>query len=150
MPHGRNADSVRMATSKKTATARSRSVSRSAALALAFSERREAPRLKLPKVEAEIVSLGQRATVLDVSFGGMSILGDYEFQVGEIHELRAGTSNRDAAPLRARVRHCRQEEGAGKPRYVTGLEFLDQWCPGDGSAVDEFISQVTRGIFKAS
>ena len=128
-----------MATRKKTTTVLTPDV----------TERRESPRLKLPKVEAEVVSAGLRATVLDVGFGGVSIESPREFKVGEIHTLRSAGSDKDTDVLRAKVRHCRAAHKGNEPkRYVTGLEFVDLWCPGDGSAVDEFISQVTRGIFE--
>lgn len=141
MSPDRPADSVHMATRKKATTV----------LTPDISERRESPRLKLPKVEAEVVSAGLRATVLDVGFGGVSIESAHEFQVGEVHTLRSASSDKDTDVLRARVRHCRREHKGNEPqRYVTGLEFVDLWCPGDGSPVDEFISQVTRGIFKTT
>jgi PilZ domain len=138
-----------MATKKKVmTTTRTRSGSRSAVLEV--QDRREAPRLKLPRAEAEVVSLGLRATIIDVGFGGLSIESAREFRVGEVHTLRSGTSTADADILRAKVRHCRRDPaGRESARYVTGLEFVDSWCPGDGSAVDEFISQVTRGLTRA-
>jgi hypothetical protein len=114
-------------------------------------ERREAPRLRLPKVEADVVSLGVRAKVLDVGFGGVSIESEREFPIGEVHTLRARTSDPQAATLRVRVTHSRQAPSARpRPLYITGFEFVDPWCPGDSSAADEFISQVTRGLSKAT
>jgi len=111
------------------------------------AERREAPRLGLPGVDAEIVSLGLTAQVLDIGFGGLSIESAHEFGIGEVHTLRSATSGRDAAALRVRVKHCRRARPADRqPRYVTGFEFVDPWCPGDSSAADEFISQVTSGL----
>jgi hypothetical protein len=113
-----------------------------------YAERRESPRLELPGVAAEVASLGgMRAKVLDIGFGGVSIECEREFRVGEVHTLRALTSNSDAAAPRVRARHCRRVTSAGRrPLYVTGFEFVDPWCPGDFSPADEFISQVTKGL----
>lgn len=125
------------------------SAARAVAVAHVAEDRRRTPRLKLPRVEAEVVSLGVRVTVLEVGFGGLSIEGEHEFQVGEIHELRYGTSKGPAVP--ARVKHCRAKHARHeRPRYVTGFQFVDAWCPGDCSPVDDFIAQVTSGFSRAT
>lgn len=133
------------ATMKRRTTAGSKPAGRAVALAEGAEDRRVTPRLKLPRVEAEVVSLGLRVTVLEVGFGGLSIESEHEFKVGEIHTLRHGTSTKHDGALSARVKHCRREHGTHvPPRFVAGFQFVDAWCPGDRSAVDEFISQVTR------
>jgi hypothetical protein len=121
------------------------------AFAPAVEDRRETPRLKLPSVKAEVVSLGLQVTVLEVGFGGLSIESGHEFAVGELHDLRYGTSTRGTVVLPARVKHCRPVHARQEaPRYVTGFQFVDAWCPGDHSTVDEFISQVTSGLSRAT
>ena len=111
-------------------------------------ERRESPRLKLPGVDATIVTLGLPAKVVDIGFGGLSLESDHEFRVGEVHTLRAARSAQDATGARVRVRHCKRASSSDA-RYVTGFEFVDPWCPGDFSPADEFISQVTHGLAKS-
>ena len=104
-----------MATRSKKTTAGShpRSLGRSAAVAHAVAERREAPRLTLPSVEAEIVSLGLRATVREVGFGGLSIESAHEFQIGEVHTVRSTTPDSTAAALRDRIRVRRSVVSGG-------------------------------------
>lgn len=132
-------------------TTASRSAEPTAVLEPKGMERREAPRLRVPEVDAEILSLGLPAKVLDIGFGGLSIESEHEFQVGEVHTLRSGPAHPHATPLRVRVRHCRPSlSGAPRPRYVTGCEFVDPWCPGDRSAADEFISHVTSKVSRNS
>jgi hypothetical protein len=136
-----------VATTKRGTTAVSRSAGRAVAFAQEGQDRRETPRLRLPRVEAEVVSLGLRVTVLEVGFGGLSIESEHEFEVGEIHDLRSGMSKRNPIVLPARVKHCRLTRATHEPpRYVTGFQFVDGWCPGDRSPVDEFLSQVTKGL----
>jgi hypothetical protein len=113
----------------------------------ASQDRRETPRIRMPKVEAEIVWLGLPVTVLEVGFGGLSIGSEHEFEVGEVHELRCRVSNRPPVILRVKVRHCRPEDGQHEPaHYVTGFQFVDVWVPGDHSAVDVLIEQLTIAL----
>jgi hypothetical protein len=136
-----------VATKKGRTTTASRSTGRAVAFAQPVEDRRETPRLVVPGVEAEVETLGLRVTIREVGFGGLSIESAHEFQVGEIHQLRYGTSDEDAVVLHARVKHCRSGQARHKQsRYVTGFEFIDRWCPGDRSSVDEFISRVTIGL----
>ena len=138
-------------TRRRSTTAGAKSARRVGGLARGIEDRRETPRLKVPRVETEVVSLGLRVTILEVGFGGLSIESKHEFQVGEVHDLRYGTSKRGPVVLSALVKHCRLDPAThGTPRYVTGFQFVDAWCPGDRSAVDEFISQVTMGLSKAT
>jgi len=115
--------------------------------ATAAADRRETPRIEAPHVEAEIVSLGLAVTVLEVGFGGLSIACEREFAVGDTLELLCRTRGRGSALLRVSVRHCRPEgDDLEPPRYVTGLQFLDSWRPGDGSPLDTFIAQIADAL----
>src|SRR5262245_15731994 len=102
---------------------------RAAVLAPTVAERRAAPRLTLTRAEAGVVAIGLRVTVLEVGFGGLSIESGHEFHVGEIHRLSDGRSAETSAVFRARVKHCRRQPATHEPaRYVTGFEFVDEWC----------------------
>lgn len=106
-------------------------------------DRRLAPRIRLPKVQAEIASLGLPVTVLEVGFGGLSISSECEFSVGEVHELRCCTSPHHSVILRVEVRHCRPENASDEStRFITGFQFLESWSPGDHSAVDALIERI--------
>lgn len=110
-----------------------------------IADRREAPRIRLPKVDAEIVSLGLPATVLEVGFGGLSIVSAAEFSVGEVVEIRCSTAKRLPVVLRVEARHCRPEGDSEEPtRFVTGFQFIEAWSPGDGSAVDALIERIIK------
>jgi hypothetical protein len=106
-------------------------------------DRRQAPRIKMPKVLADIVSRGLPVTVLEIGLGGMSVVSESEFSVGEMIDLRCRTANRAPIVLRLEARHCRPDAAPGAPpRYVTGFRFAEAWSPGDRSPVDALIEQI--------
>jgi len=109
------------------------------------ANRRETPRIETAHVEAEIVSLGLKVTVLEVGFGGLSIASEREFPTGDTLELLCRTPGHRSAFLRVRVMHCRPEDEDRDPtRYITGFQFVDPWRPGDCSALDTFIAQIAK------
>jgi hypothetical protein len=109
----------------------------------ARADRRQAPRLKMPKVQAEIVSLGLPVTVLEVGFGGLSVASGAEFSVGEVLELSCWTSKAHPVVLRVEVRHCRPDAGPdASSRYITGFQFIEMWSPGDHSPVDALMERI--------
>jgi hypothetical protein len=96
-------------------------------------------------VQVEVVSLGLPVTFREVGFGGLSIESQHEFAVGETHALRCRVSSLPSVVLHVRVMHCRPQATPLEPEcYVTGFQFVEEWWPGDHSAVDEFIAQVTN------
>lgn len=109
-------------------------------------DRRAAPRITLPHVQAEILSLGLPVTVLEIGFGGLSIASEGEFEVGEQHELRCSVAGQPAVTLRVAVRHTRRQAARHAPRYVTGFQFIDVSAPGDHSALDDLIEYITLAL----
>lgn len=109
-------------------------------------DRRATPRITLPSVKAEVVSPHMPVTVIEVGFGGLSVASEGEFEVDDSYQLRCSVANRPALVLHVRVRHCRRQDAKHAPRYITGFQFIETWVPGDNSAVDRLVGDITIAL----
>ena len=106
-------------------------------------ERRRSPRVvMLDRVQGHVVSLDVAITVCDMSLGGMSVETAFPFPDGATHEFNLTLGDGTAVLLRGRaVRSRTVTADDGSPRYVTGIQFLDDETDDGTGSVGGFIEK---------
>ena len=100
------------------------------------TERRRAPRAPtLGRVRGRIVSLEAQVEIREISLGGMSLVSEILFPEGAVHQFELMLGDGARVAVSARARHSREMPGDGKPRYITGFQFLDDEGDADSSGV---------------
>jgi hypothetical protein len=107
-------------------------------------DRRRAPRIELlGRLHGHSVSLDLPVTVLEISLGGMAIETGQAFPLGAVHLFRLTLGDDSTAELPARVMHCRNVAPAeSAPRYVTGLQFVEEEPQENTPAVTDLIQRI--------
>lgn len=88
-------------------------------------ERRSGRRLRPAQPVSASSDLGHRFYVMDVSSGGALLHGPHELAVGDLLDLRFGSSDSDSTiTLSVRVVHGLRVTSADGRSYITGVEFV--------------------------
>ena len=106
-------------------------------------DRRRAPRVDIPKrVSGESLAHEGEVVVIQMSLGGMAVESPFEMEVGSRREFRLRLGDGAAVHLVGCVRHSRRVDGDDAPKYVSGVELVDE-DPADGQLpVTELINRL--------
>jgi Tfp pilus assembly protein PilZ len=106
-----------------------------------LATRRRWPRLELVEmVKATVAGLSD-VSVVNVSAGGLLVMGSRPYVVGDVHEFRYMTTEADPRALvfLARVAHCAPVTWLGGDTHAVGLEFVPPETDQQRNAIEVFI-----------
>ena len=91
------------------------------------SDRRRSPRVEvIGKVQGRVASSDVPIVVREMSLGGMSIESESAFEVGTVTDFLLMLGDGAGVELYGRAVYTRPIEGAPSPRFLTGIQFVDQ------------------------
>jgi len=91
------------------------------------SDRRRSPRVEvIGKVQGRVVSNDVAIVVREMSLGGMSIESETAFELGGVTDFMLMLGDGAGVEIYGRAVYTRPIEGAATPRFLTGIQFVDQ------------------------
>jgi Tfp pilus assembly protein PilZ len=90
-------------------------------------DRRRSARVEvLGQIQGRLVSLETPVTVREMSLGGMSIETPTAFEAGSTSDFLLTLGDGAGIEVAGKIVYSRPIDGAGKPRYLSGVQFVDQ------------------------
>lgn len=107
------------------------------------TDRRRSPRIEiLGRLHGHSVSLDVPITVRELSLGGMAIETTLPLAEGAQHQFLLTLGDDSTVELDGRVMHCRAVAEQGEPpRYVSGIQFIDDEPPDEAGTVGDLIDR---------
>jgi len=91
------------------------------------SDRRRSPRVEVVgKVQGRVASTDVAIVVREMSLGGMSIESEAAFELGAVTDFLLTLGDGAGVELFGRAVYTRPLEGSNTPRFLTGIQFVDQ------------------------
>ena len=91
------------------------------------ADRRRSPRVEvIGKVQGRVASSDVAVVVREMSLGGMSIESDAAFELGAVTDFLLTLGDGAGIELYGRTVYTRAIEGSPTPRFLTGIQFVDQ------------------------
>ena len=95
------------------------------------NERRHSPRIEiLGRLHGHAVAFDVPVLVREISLGGMAVETEIHLVEGSVHEFQLTLGDGSTVELTGRVMHCRTVTEGDGPRFVSGVQFIDEQ-PGD-------------------
>lgn len=107
-------------------------------------DRRRSPRVEITRpVSGKSLANEGEVAVIEMSVGGMAIESSFEMVVGSRREFRVRLGDGAVVHLVGCVRHNRRVSGEDDPpRYVSGVEFIDEDPGGEQLPVTDLINRL--------